>query len=724
MKHISSHIIKMSVLLWLFVFLGIVTLRAQYEYVYIIQDEDVVVEDGIIVSCYYDFSIKDIVIPEILDEQTVIGIKSQMSNMMNSFFNKDLTSIKLPSTITLIGEYAFASNRLTKVEIPEGVECIERYAFAKNHIHTLCIPVNVKEINGGSFSENAITTINGKASKGFIFGSTPNGLVDYSVIRDYGGSSNVIDFIPSTVKTIGSYAFSMNGIVEVHIPSSVTRIEQNAFRRNGLTSLTLGKNINFLGNNCFCFNQLNTVMIAGDIAHMGERIFSHNNITKLVLPDRFDTIPTRFCEQNELKELVISANVKVIKQEAFVRNKLINVKLNAELEEIGKAAFYLNKISKLSLPDNVQFIRDNAFGRNQITEVDLPEKLLFLGAKVFGRSCINHLTLPLPQDTSFIDWRQPYNRTSYKGGAMITDFEKSYEAQFWYHLTKDDVVFEDGEIRNCYCRNQKNIIIPDSLDGRCVIEIGSNAFKGMELYNVKLPRFLTRISSAAFQGNFISHIDLPSGLVYVENRAFLDTYLDSIKLPTGSNNEIISWSFENQTFKGGDVVEYPYRELEALFWKYVDSTEVRIVDNVIENYDGDQDYLIIPDTIDGQQIMGIGCGAFRGESLKGIKLPKDLVFIDKNAFKGNHLTEVIFPKKLDRIGEYAFYDNDIKVIQMPGKISFIGVCAFALNELKAIRLTGVADKKYNWIDSEGNIYQVETLFDKFNLSLKAVPAKN
>jgi hypothetical protein len=44
---------------------------------YTLSDDDVVVMDGIIQSCSYDFTIKDIIIPEILDGQTVKGIAQQ-----------------------------------------------------------------------------------------------------------------------------------------------------------------------------------------------------------------------------------------------------------------------------------------------------------------------------------------------------------------------------------------------------------------------------------------------------------------------------------------------------------------------------------------------------------------------------------------------------------------------------------------------------------------------
>lgn len=45
-------------------------LKAQY----ILTDDDVEVTDGIITKCTYGFAIKDIIIPDTLDGQPVIGI--------------------------------------------------------------------------------------------------------------------------------------------------------------------------------------------------------------------------------------------------------------------------------------------------------------------------------------------------------------------------------------------------------------------------------------------------------------------------------------------------------------------------------------------------------------------------------------------------------------------------------------------------------------------------
>ncbi len=75
---------------------------------YTLTDDDVVVKNGFITSCNYDFTFKDIIIPEKLDGQTVIGVARGSSSGI--FQNKGLTSVDLPNTLLSIAPYTFASN--------------------------------------------------------------------------------------------------------------------------------------------------------------------------------------------------------------------------------------------------------------------------------------------------------------------------------------------------------------------------------------------------------------------------------------------------------------------------------------------------------------------------------------------------------------------------------------------------------------------------------------
>lgn len=96
---------------------------------YTLTDDDVVVENGIITSCSYNFDSKFVTIPNMLDGQTVTGIADANSQKSGIFYGKTLLEINLPSTIETIGDFAFISNSIDTLLIPASTKSIGYGAF-------------------------------------------------------------------------------------------------------------------------------------------------------------------------------------------------------------------------------------------------------------------------------------------------------------------------------------------------------------------------------------------------------------------------------------------------------------------------------------------------------------------------------------------------------------------------------------------------------------------
>jgi hypothetical protein len=109
--------------------------------------------------------------------------------------SKGLTSLKLPSSVTIIGDNAFDGNLLTSVTIPDSVTAI----------------------GGGVFLDNRMTSV----------------------------------FIGSSVTSIGGSAFRNNRLTSVTIPDSVTSFPTDAFNDNSLRSITIGANVNVYDSGTF-----------------------------------------------------------------------------------------------------------------------------------------------------------------------------------------------------------------------------------------------------------------------------------------------------------------------------------------------------------------------------------------------------------------------------------------------------------------------------------------
>lgn len=73
-----------------------------------------------------------------------------------AFYNKNLTSVIIPDTVTTIDIYAFYSNQLTSLAIPGSVVTVGNYAFAYNQLTSILMPNSATSIGAGAFTHNPI----------------------------------------------------------------------------------------------------------------------------------------------------------------------------------------------------------------------------------------------------------------------------------------------------------------------------------------------------------------------------------------------------------------------------------------------------------------------------------------------------------------------------------------------------------------------------------------
>ena len=77
----------------------------------------------------------------------------------NAFDFCELQFVSLPSSLSLIDDYAFASNELTYVEIPDQVMSIGISAFNSNRLKTIVIPKSVYIVAKFAFFNNELTSV-------------------------------------------------------------------------------------------------------------------------------------------------------------------------------------------------------------------------------------------------------------------------------------------------------------------------------------------------------------------------------------------------------------------------------------------------------------------------------------------------------------------------------------------------------------------------------------
>nr|WP_321406251.1 leucine-rich repeat protein [uncultured Carboxylicivirga sp.] len=201
-----------------------------------------------------------------------------------AFTGNSITSLIIPETITEIQYNAFASNAITTLSIPNNVKSLGSFAFAFNSLSSISLPESISDIGFGLVNGNAITEINGIPSNGILFGRNFDGTEDPTIVTSYGGVSDIIDFIPETVKTIGEHSFILNNLTSVTIPEGVTCIRDLAFQNNKITTLNLPNSLHYIGYQAFFLNSINSITIPENVICINEGAFLMNSLSNFYLP--------------------------------------------------------------------------------------------------------------------------------------------------------------------------------------------------------------------------------------------------------------------------------------------------------------------------------------------------------------------------------------------------------------------------------------------------------
>ncbi|MFA9464641.1 MAG: leucine-rich repeat protein [Velocimicrobium sp.] len=209
----------------------------------------------------------------------------------SAFYNKQLTSVTIPNSVTSIGDFSFYNNQLTSVTIPNSVTSIGNSTFRSNQLTSVTIPNSVTSIGNSTFLSNQLISVT----------------------------------IPNSVTNIGDYAFNNNQLTSVMIPNSVTSIGDCAFYNNQLTSVTIPNNVTSIGNSTFRSNQLTSVTIPNSVTNIGDSAFYGNQLTSVTIPNSVTNIGDSAFYGNELTSVTIPNSVTSIGNSTFRSNQLTRI---------------------------------------------------------------------------------------------------------------------------------------------------------------------------------------------------------------------------------------------------------------------------------------------------------------------------------------------------------------------------------------------------------------
>ncbi|MBB6461546.1 leucine-rich repeat protein [Flammeovirga kamogawensis] len=547
-------------------------------------------------------------------------------------------------TVKSIRYYAFQGKGLTNVSFPNTITSIKFLAFAKNELTSVTLPTGLKELGKGSFSSNNITEINGEPSNGIFLGLKEDGTEDNTQLVCYGGTATEIDFIPSTVTVIQSYAFAFSSLTSVEIPDGVVELHDGAFTQNELTTLELPNSITTFHSRVFAENKLTSIVISKNLSKIGFYAFEDNLLTSVIIPEGVTDIGVDAFNSNVLTSVSLPSTLKKIRYRAFLNNQIETINLPSQLEEIEFNAFQSNKLTSITIPASMKTIGTSAFTDNPLTSVIFENNSTIntIGVNAFkSTETLAPIVLPTHTQTNFHSYVDS-NLEAYDPGESITDFTLSLRSKILETLSIEDVTFNTstGSISS-YKGIATDIIIPNSftIDGveYPIREIGTYAFQRHDISSVIFPDNLQKIGNSAFYQNNLTKLFIPEGC------------------EVGTNcfgyNDIKEFNFPKS------MTEIP----NGLF-SYCNFTEVTI-----------------PSTI-----KTIGSGAFSYNDITTLNLSEGIEEIGSYAFHLNDLTSISLPSSLLKIDKQSFTRNKISQVNIANSSTILGGGAFSSNEITTV----------------------------------------
>ena len=323
------------------------------------------------VSGVTDSSLIDITIPDTAED--IYGNKYTVKGIRYSSFsgNKILKSIKIPSTVTEIGNGAFyGCKSLDSIELPDSIKEIGRDAFENSGLKSVKIDGNVKTIREYTFED----------------------CVDLASVT-----------ISAGLKEIGESAFlGCTNLDSVTIPSTVYQIDANAFKDcEKLSTINYSgtqdswKKITIIsaGNNILNKATITYGTDSTDDEHDVSQ-FEYNGLTfEVYSVNQWDADSDKFIQNkyvyvsgvtdSSLIDITIpdtaediygnKYTVKGIRYSSFSGNKILkSIKIPSTVTEIGNGAFYgCKSLDSIELPDSIKEIGRDAFENSGLKSVKI-----------------------------------------------------------------------------------------------------------------------------------------------------------------------------------------------------------------------------------------------------------------------------------------------------------------------------------------------------------------
>lgn len=366
-------------------------------------------------------------------------------------------------------------------------------------------------------------------------------------ITDYLGEGGDI-VIPSTIEgkpvtALGPMSFWMDdNITSVVIPEGVTSIGKQTFNGDdNLSSITLPSTLTTIGQRAFWGTAITEIAIPEGVTSLGNEAFSNcTQLSKATLPSTLVSVGANaFSRCTALKEISLPDHITYVGTNAFGTIETINTNAGttttATLDKAGidytavvyPTAITLNE-SELELTQGeTDSLRVNSYSANatnrDVTWSSDNESVATVAA--------DGTVTAVGEGTAVITATCVGKNEGQEApaSAQCTVTVIGVEGDYEYSTTEAGVIIEG------YTGTGKEIVIPPSIAGKPVVELGAMSFwMNDDITSVVIPEGVTAIRHEAFNGdNNLAKVTLPSTLKTIERRAFWGTAITKITIPEG-----------------------------------------------------------------------------------------------------------------------------------------------------------------------------------------------
>lgn len=448
----------------------------------------------------------------------------------------------------------------------------------------------------------------------------------------------------SRLSNIGDRTFeNCRALTSITIPATVTSISAYAFENSGLQNITIPEN-----------SQINSI---------GTNAFNGTYLTSFYVPEKIRSITAARINNAQLTTITVHPdNANYFAQDGVLYSKRDN---SIAMMPMGKSGVFrtpdfmttitagafngCERLNSIVLSTNIASIADNAFGdcRSLNGLFVLNPTVVTATANAFNGLDKVLTTVFVPVGTL-----EAYQATDWNVFENIYEFTAN--PQLW--MASSDVTLYDTQIEGTRKRQLEAMIVSAEgpADADVAWSVADPAVAKVSedgIVEVVGGGKTVVTASATYGGENLTaqcNVTVVAGgdgidLLYVER--------------AGTVNELLS-------------TEDRQRITDLVVLGNVNSEDLRVIGDMARSYGGQLT------TLDLSQVnlvdKSIGYECFNNNtSLREVKLPENLTYIDNYAFRNTNLEEVVIPESVTSIRYYAFGDcNNLKTITVSDNIEF------------------------------------------------------